>query len=532
MMLFREVEFALENGTTTLAFESGTTGLLYEFQYTVYIQAYIGGAWVSLTSDVISAVPLSIRMGITGYGAKDLMAGSGTLTFSLNNSANNSAGLLGYYSPDHANALSGFDIGTRVRCIITDSGTGHAKIYGSIQEIVPQSGQYQARYCEITVADWFEEAALYKLAGVELQAGKTSNQVLQTVLDAMPTTPDNTDFDTGPDVFAYSLHSDDEEDSSAMSAIQKIIQSDMSHLYLKDDDTLRLESRHERIKKLTSSVTLDDVMVELEAIRSVADVYRNFTVETIPTRIDTGAVILATLRTRLTIAPSGTAEVTLNYSDPNDDANKVSAVSIETPEAGTDFNFSSLRGQNIGDLNDDLQITVDAGVNRAVVTFQNNGKKTGYIGGTDDLFQLRGIGAYRYDAVLHEAVETTAKGNNNLDYKLPYQDNANIGNSFMEYFKARWSSPRTQAALCTFNATKNTTLFNAAASTQIGDRVTITETVTGIDNNFIVHGIELVFEGGNNIVCSWVLQRAEEQNYWILGDSTYSKLGDTTRLYM
>ena len=70
--------------------------------------AGVDGVYTDVSADVLS--DLTATYGISGGGPTDRVASTGSMQFQLNNSASNSAGLVGYYSLGHANARSGFDL--------------------------------------------------------------------------------------------------------------------------------------------------------------------------------------------------------------------------------------------------------------------------------------------------------------------------------------------------------------------------------------------------------------------------------------
>lgn len=74
------------------------------------------GPWTDITNDVELDGGLSFKRGVTGNGPMDVIAGAGSLAFTLDNSERNNAGGLGAYSPNHANKLAGwgFDVPVRV----------------------------------------------------------------------------------------------------------------------------------------------------------------------------------------------------------------------------------------------------------------------------------------------------------------------------------------------------------------------------------------------------------------------------------
>lgn len=74
----------------------------------------LGSGWV-LCEDVFQDPAPMWEYGILGHGPADLLASTGFATLYLDNSEANDAGLPGLYSPDHTNALAGFDEGTPVK---------------------------------------------------------------------------------------------------------------------------------------------------------------------------------------------------------------------------------------------------------------------------------------------------------------------------------------------------------------------------------------------------------------------------------
>lgn len=71
--------------------------------------------WKDITSDVMLDNPIRWKQGICSNDVRDRVAQTGTMMFELDNSSDNSAKLAGYYSPGHSDALTGFDIGCRLR---------------------------------------------------------------------------------------------------------------------------------------------------------------------------------------------------------------------------------------------------------------------------------------------------------------------------------------------------------------------------------------------------------------------------------
>ena len=142
---------------------------------TLALEAYLGGAWVALTGDVILSNNLSIDYGIQGAGPLDRIATSGTCTFTLNNSVTNSGTANGYYTPGHTNQRSNWELGVPIRFHATFGGTTYYKFYGTLIEVVPSAGSSRSRIVDCTAVDWMDEAARSKVKNVDIQTNRRSD---------------------------------------------------------------------------------------------------------------------------------------------------------------------------------------------------------------------------------------------------------------------------------------------------------------------------------------------------------------------
>jgi hypothetical protein len=75
--------------------------------------------WTELV-DVLPSPPPTWEAGLPGTNVMDLVAGTGILTFYLDNGLSNSAGLLGLFSPAHANLMAGFAEGAQIAVTVVE----------------------------------------------------------------------------------------------------------------------------------------------------------------------------------------------------------------------------------------------------------------------------------------------------------------------------------------------------------------------------------------------------------------------------
>jgi hypothetical protein len=93
----------------------------------VKLSAYLSGAWVDLTPDVIKD-NVSSSYGMMDNTPFDRLAKTGRLTFQLKNTTNK-------YAPDHASALSGWKRGVPVILTLTYENFPYIKFRGMVEDI-------------------------------------------------------------------------------------------------------------------------------------------------------------------------------------------------------------------------------------------------------------------------------------------------------------------------------------------------------------------------------------------------------------
>jgi hypothetical protein len=118
---------------------------------TYKLEVELGGknaGWTNIWPDVRVADGVELEYGIRAGGPLDRVADTGTLSFTLDNSAGNSGSTLGWYSPAHMSKRSGWGVGIRVRFTIInpyDDDKPYCKFVGWLSEILPEPGQHLGR---------------------------------------------------------------------------------------------------------------------------------------------------------------------------------------------------------------------------------------------------------------------------------------------------------------------------------------------------------------------------------------------------
>jgi hypothetical protein len=474
----------------------------------------LGSAWVDVSADVRARPAPRWRRGFNGSAPTDRVAGTGTLSLVLDNSAGNSGGLLGYYSPDNANLRSGFGVGTRIRVTMTDSlSTLYYRFHGRIIAIDPEAGQYKGRGVSIQAVDYMDHMANTNLERLAVQIAERPDEVITTIVSSLPIAPLSTNYATGLETLAYALHVDRDEKTTAMNAAQKTMQSDLGYLFVSGDtltgEVLSYQNRYTRIFNTTVGATLSDTMTGLSVRRRSDRIYNDVRVSTHPVRIDAAATtVLATAQQEFNVGAGQTITITLRYRDPSGGSNRVSGTAMVSPVDGTDYEFTATAASGSNDLTGQVTNTAYFGSNSAEMAITNNAAVTAYSGGAE-IYQVRGKGIYPYDpveSISQDATSQATYGTRTLNFNMPYQSNINTGIAFSAELLRRYKDPTSDVEAVTFVANRSTAFFDYAVQLDIGDRVSITETVTGISSEFFINAVELEYRTSTAIFCTWLLE--------------------------
>ncbi len=487
--------------------------------------------WTDVSADVIGS--LDLDYGLPGTRPNDRVARTGRLKFILNNSAQNANTTIGYYSPDHGSAWAAFVIGTKVRC----SWGNDYKFYGTITRITPSAGIYGDRRVAVVAEDFMAKMASERMQLIAAQTNKRADQLLTTVIAGMPTAPLTTSYATGISTFAYALDRERDERSSPMNIAQKIALSERGYIYRKGNstngETLVLESRHSRNLIQNPARTFSNDMQGLKVVYSDDTVYNRIMGTSYPREVDAAATtVLATLQKAVLIPPGTTETVYMYYRNPTGGV-RISGIGDSITHTGNGTESGSG-----ADLSSDLTITATFGGNRVKCAVENTGVSTVWL----TAMQALGQGIYLYDPVVIEktdATSVTTYGDRPLNLNLHYVDDpleaSDFANDELTRSKDGIRDVRTMTLIAESVTTSYTRITedsntritedgndritetaNPVYYMEIGDRLTLTETLTGVSTDFHIHHISISVKG-KRTVCKWELAAADTRDFWVLG---------------
>jgi hypothetical protein len=506
---------------------------------TVTLEFWDGTTWASLTADAITGT-LRWSGGIRGGGPTDHVAVPGSLSVELDNSAGNSEATLGLYSPDHASVQSGWAVGAKIRVKLVSGGNTRYWLY-RIKSIKPIPGLYRERRVEVVARDYMEEFSKRKVSGLDIQTDKTGDMLLTELVSTLPFAPTATSYDVGAFALPYAFHEERDEETYCMTVLQKICQSDLSYVYVNSDttggETLTYEEPMGRLASQASAGTLSNTMTGLEIEHDADNIWNKVRATTYPVEREDDISFLGSIAEEFSLEPGETRTIFIPYRDPGSER-RISGILSYVPETGailieadTDYKMSSLTGNGGNDLNANLTVAPVAGANSIMVALTNSAAVKGFI----NLLGVRGYAVKvfnRVESVSEDSTSIAAYGERTITYSMPYQSNSAIGAAFADEIVRRYKDPGTSVSGVTFIANTSTTLMGYALTFSIGSRVTVAETVTGINTQFFINGFEMELLPGNILQVTYNLEQnfSFGTTYWILEDATYGVLDSTTIL--
>lgn len=451
-----------------------------------------GAGWTVLT-DALKGVGLKIRHGIQGSGPTDLVASTGTATFTLKNDATNSGLKQGYYSLYHANKRTGWALGIGCRIRLTDPTTltVWTRFQGRIDEINPTAGRYGEQQVRVTAVDWIDEAARWALSpSIMEQVNQRGDLILQAIVAQMPSQPVATSYDAGHEAYPYALDTSAYARQPALSEFGKLATSELGPIYVKANGTLRYESRYQRMLDTTSDWTIGDTDLRGltlpskrdEIINTVRTITHGKIVDALPTTIvydQSNVIALGASASKTLLGP---------FRDPVT-GEEIGATAIQPCTATTDYLANTAADGTGANVTSSLSVTVTSGSAGAQFVLTNGTAATMYV----TQLQLRGKGVYDHGTTQHQARNTTSitsYGERVVSLDMSYQDNDEVGQGAADYLLAKFKDPLAQVRTITVlgnTAAKLTQLLTR----DISDRLTISETLTGVSGSFYINAVEL-----------------------------------------
>lgn len=459
-------------------------------QFKSYVQFYYSAAWHTCL-DVLADYPLRWEYGFAGSGAMDLVATTGLLLATLDNSIHNAAGEAGYYSPGGAEAPAWFTDGLPVRVLVErqDNMASAVKFLGEVTHIRPTAGRFDEAITEIEAQDWMGYASAQTVGQLAIATNKRADEALTLALAEFPRQPEDTDFEVGIQTFPLVFDSDEGAAYSMAALLQKLaVNEGGGYIFLTGDGTLTFHNRHHRPLASDADLVLDpddDSPVSiLEVAWSRASVANRIEMQIYPAQVDALATtVLWALQQPMAIPAGEEIVVKCAYRDPDTGA-KISATSIVDPlVSATHIKFGSQDDMASNDLIADLTFPLSVGGNAAEVTLTNTGDQAGFL----NKLEIVGKGIYNYDPVSvirQDATSISARGEQSLQIQLRQSDDAIMARGFAVSLLQELKDMALEVELIRFPANLTADLAAAALALEPNQRVTVVELQTATSQDY------------------------------------------------
>lgn len=459
--------------------------------------------WTSLADDLLAVAHITTRRGIDGHGPLDIVASSGEATFALRNDARNSGSTAGWYSPRHADVRDGWALGIPCRVNITNQLSIVTVFRGRIGRIRPAPGQYLKEGVFVTAYDHMDDLFRSDIRELALGVSQYDAELFEAIYTAMSPSyrPPSTDFDAQSDLYPYAF--DDLGDGvKAAEVFRRVAQSGNAIVFCAGDGALTTRNRETRASAVTH-LTFDDTMQGLVVVTGTDKSYSRVRVTTHPRSVGTAAVVLFQETGIITVFPGQVLAFWAPYQDPDDLRTLIGGADIIAPVASTDYTGNALADGSGADLTADLDVTVTPFASTALVEIENTGAQDVYLvnGAGQPFFRFRGTPIYDDGERTFETVTDQIYGENPIIIDLPYQASSAVGQTFADFFATEFADP-IPIELVEFVA-HTPDLVSAAINREIGDRITVAETATGVNHDVVIQAVELELDEHSVLHCRW-----------------------------
>ena len=507
--------------------------------------------WTDVAADWHTAAPLVIERGIE---PGERIAGVGRMAFALHNPD-------GRYTPGHANARPGFEVGIGVRLRASDGASTRALFTGRLAAITPRQAAGASAgpplWVEVVCLDDMAALTRVPVGAFPLMVGAAPGDLVERLVTRTFVPPGRlatwrlghpqagrlgqattvsgpetgVDLDAGQSLFAWAGDTWP-PDLPALAALRDVCASEGGWFFIAADGTPVFRDRHARPRHLTPDATLDGGLAGLQVERGQARAANRVETTTYPRAVGTAEAVLWQAGHSLCLLPGKPRTITCPYRDPDEQVARVGALSVVTPLAGTDFTATDRADGTGVDVAHYVVVRTEPGGASARITLENRwpANRPVYVHG----LQVRGVPLRTYYpavAVAVDAASQLALGLHPSQVDMPLQDDAGVGEDMARALLANRATPRSWLTVIV-EATVSPTLLLHALARDVGDRLHVTDAALGLDAAacFIEAVRHEVRRGGASHQVTWRTRPADLEAYWALGGTGHAALGTGARL--
>ena len=388
----------------------------------------------------------------------------------------------------------------------------------------------RSRLVQVVAYDAMFDLADADVRSIDIAAGDTEAALFADVIAAIPAAarPPATSYDSGLDTYPYAFD-DVAGGIKALSLIKNIAVSALALVYTTGGGTFTTLNRQNRAIR-TSAVTFTNDMTDLVVPPALSSVFNRVRITIHPKTVDASAttVLYAQTGTAPSIAAGASLTIWGSYTDPSDRQVPIGGTAVVTPlVATTDYTGNAAADGSGADRTADVSLvfTAFATVGKFVVT--NIGATLLYL----TKLQCRGKGVYDNAPQTYEASSIQTYGDLPLAIDMPYQDDPDVAQGAATYLEAQYHDLQNRVDRIEFVASETATGITQALTREPGDRITVTETVTGLASvTATIQSVAIDVTPSGWVLCAFGLAPGAPWAFWQMGTVGASEMGTTTVL--
>jgi hypothetical protein len=405
------------------------------------------------------------------------VAQTGRATFTLNNA-------LQKYSPElYPNQLP-----RRKVKFTMDAGSGARTLFeGYIESIAPTPGTKRERRARFECVDAMALLDMHDGA-IAIQLNAHANEIVLAVVGAVFSPPTSV-YDDGLNLFPLGGDRWTDipglgvgfEEITASRRIQDAVSSDWGHFFIRKNGGVAFRNRHHLPLVAGVRLVLNDQMAKMTYRKAASSVYNLVEVTVHPRAVGQTLEVLGRLSqsTPPPIEPGESVVFVVDYQEPTNKAERLGGKDVVTPVANTDYTCTSDEAGDGDDLTASVSASMTAYADRAEVTLSNAASEVAYV----QNLQVRGYAIRVRNPVTLTASDPTsiaAYQKRKLRIDAPLLSSIAAGQRLADYLLACYKDPHGEVRSVEFLANKNATFLAAAAEFELLERVTLTESQTGL----------------------------------------------------
>lgn len=441
----------------------------------------------NVTADL--QLPAIIERGYASPLAR--MPAVGRATFVLNNQDKS-------YSP----ALDSGVLPWRpVRFNMTYDNTTVTLFRGFIESIRPAAGKRRERTVTVSCVDAMALLDIFE-GRIAIQVNAYADNIIQAVVNAVYSPP-VTSYQAGINQFPTSGEhwtinqalaqvgtgqAAVQEGARAAQKIQDACAADWGRFFIAKNGAPTFYNRHQMPLDSSTELTLNDNMQGLVSEKRIGDVFNWVEVTYLPRAVSEGNEVLGRFApdTAARVGPLETETFVVSFRDPINAALRIGGISVLSPVNGTDYAITDDEQGEGADKSSDVNITFTAYADSAEVEIENTDS-------ADDAYvqflQVRGKAVRSREPETVVAADNTsinAYGQRKLPVKAPLMANNAQAQALASYLLDVYKGPQHIVDEVRILANKSDTFMKAVRDLELMDRVSITETQTGL-SAFVGH---------------------------------------------